>query len=75
MKFIDFDYDSVEGLNLNIQGQMDAGQIYFKVFDGDKKVTKGSLTNLDIRNIEAYIIENSEDEINYESDFYERSSD
>lgn len=75
MKFIEFDYETVDNRILNIKGEMEGNQIYFKAFDNEKRVSKGSLTNLDFHNIESIISNISEEEIDYESDYYERQND
>lgn len=75
METIEFDYDSVDGRTLNIIAEFDNNQIYFKAFEKDKRVSKGSLTNLDVKNIESFIRDNSERDLEFESDFYNRQSD
>lgn len=73
--YLDFDYDTIEGETLNIKAQVDGPQLYFKAFKGTKRITKGSLTTLDLKNIEEFIKENVQDEIEFESDLYERQND
>jgi len=75
MQTIEFSYEDVNGRELNIMAYVENGQIYFKAFDGNKRVTTGSLTTLDVKNIEAFIKENAQDDVENESDFYERQND
>lgn len=75
METIQFDYDTIDGRNLEILAESDGTNIYFKIFDGEKRISKATLTQMDVNNIETFVRENSEPEIEYESDFYERSND
>lgn len=75
LKYIEFDFDTFDGRKLNISANTDGDQVYFKAFQNDNKISKGSLTNLDISNIESFVLDNSEEEIEYESDLYERQND
>lgn len=76
MKTVEFTYETVDDRILNVIGETDGTSIYFKLSDEvtEKKVSRGSLDQLDIRNIEEFISENA-DEISYESDFYNRYDD
>lgn len=75
METIQFDYDTIDGRNLEILAESDGTNIYFKVFDGEKRVSKATLAPTDVTNIETFVRENSEQDLDYESDFYERSND
>lgn len=75
MSHIEFNYDTIDGQTLIVKAQIDCNKIYFKAWDGTKRATKGSLTTLDIRNIEEFVRENSEEDVETESDFYERQND
>lgn len=76
-QYVEFDYETVDDRILTVEGQTNGNEIYFKVFEqnSDKKVRKNTLTQVDISNIEKFIEENCETEIDYVSDFYERSCD
>lgn len=74
--FIEFDYETVDGQTLDIKGEIVKNNIKFYAYneDGDL-ISKRYLNSFDIRNIIELIEENAEEEIEYESDFYERSND
>jgi hypothetical protein len=75
MQTIEFDYQDVNGRELNIMAYVENGQIYFTTYLFDKIIPNSSLTTLDFANIQTYVLKNAEDDIEYESDFYDRSSD
>lgn len=75
MQTIEFFYDDVQGRELNIIATIDEGQIHFKTYLFDKKIPNGSLTTLDFKNIENFIRKNAEDNIEFESDYFDRQSD
>lgn len=75
MEYIEFQYDTVDGRILEIEGQIDGHNISFKAFEGTAKISKGLLKEMDILNIEDFIRHHSEPEIHYESDLYERQND
>lgn len=65
-QYIEFTYESISGQTFNIEGKTDGNKVRFIVYDLDHKiVVKSNLTTLDKRNIEEYIIDNSEPEMDY----------
>jgi hypothetical protein len=76
MNFIEFDYETVDGQIVLIEGKTDFKTAEFKVFDKDyNPIKKSKLTQHDLNVIQDLIFENTEPEINYESDFYNRYDD
>jgi hypothetical protein len=75
MSTIEFDFDTQDGRTIVVYGQQNGQHVYFKTYWNDKKISKGSLTQLDCENIEQFIIDNSENDIEYESDAFERQND
>jgi len=75
MNNIEFNYDTINGAELNIIGTYDGNHVHFTPFLDGKKFPRKKLDQLDIKNIESFIIDNSEEDLDYESDFYERQND
>jgi len=73
--FLEFDYDSIDGRIFTIESETDGHNIYFKCYEGSNKISKGLLSKIDIDNIEDFIRQHSEPEIEFESDFFERQND
>jgi hypothetical protein len=67
-QFIEFEYETVKGKLLIVQGNAIGQKVEFIVHNEDHFIVpRHRLTTLDIRNIEDYILENSEPEL----DFYD----
>ena len=75
MQTIEFNYEDVNGRELNIIAYVENGQIYFTTYLFDKIIPNSSLTTLDFANIQDFVKSHAEDDVEYESDFYDRSSD
>ena len=75
MNTIEFTFDTFDGRELEIIAEMNADQIWFKAFENGQKIPNASLTTIDFKNIEAFVINNSQEDDLYESDFYDRQSD
>lgn len=77
MKTIEFSYETNDGRELNVIGETDGREIYFKLYDEitEVKVSRGSLEQIDVRNIEEFIADHAEELSEYESDFYDRYDD
>lgn len=76
MNFVEFDYETVDGQIVLIEGKTDFKTVEFKVFDFDYyPIKKSKLAKHDINNISDLILDTAEPEICYESDFYDRYDD
>lgn len=76
MEFVEFDYITENQDALVIYGEKDGFNIKFKAVDQyGSVVPKSKLSIFDIESINDLIYENAIEEINFESDFYDRSSD
>lgn len=65
-QYIEFGYESVNGENLHIEGRTDGNSVKFIAYNIDHRpISKSTLTTLDVRNIEEYILDNSEPELEY----------
>jgi len=66
MKFIEFDYDTVNGDTLLVEGKIEGSTVKFIAYNQDHfPVPNSQLTKLDVRNIEEFITENSEEELDF----------
>jgi len=75
-QYIEFTYETIKGETLEIQGKTDGSKVKFIAYNIDHfPIPKSTLTTIDVRNIEEFILDNSEEEINYESDYYNRYDD
>jgi len=79
-KYVEFDYDLVNDHTVIVHGETDGHNITFKLFDSktNKKYSKAKLDQLDVNNIEEFILENADefyrlDDIDYygEDDCYD----
>lgn len=76
MEFVEFDYITENQDALVIYGEKDGFNIKFKAVDQyGRIVPKSKLTVEDVEAINDLIYENAIEEINFESDFFDRSSD
>ncbi len=74
-QYIEFDYLSENKDSLIIYGERDGLNIKFKaVNEYGQIVPKSKLSRLDIEAIEDFIYENAIQEVNFESDFYDRQN-
>jgi hypothetical protein len=64
-RFIEFSYETLKGQTLEISGKTDGVKVKFIAYLNDQIAMKSMLTTIDIRNIEEFIIENSESEMEY----------
>lgn len=70
--YIEFSYDTIEGKTIEIVGETDFTNAKFKAYNQDGDViNKSELQPIDINNIKEFILDNSIEEIVYESDFYD----
>lgn len=75
-QYIEFDFETVEGRVVIIKGEKNGSRVSFKLSDTDgQPLKKNILTGLDVQNIEDLIVEYSEPETEYVSDFYNRYDD
>lgn len=71
--FIEFDYETIDGQILDIKGEVIKDDVKFQAFDKKGNViNKKTLSTLDLDNIYDLIHAHAEDEIEFESDFYDR---
>lgn len=76
MEFVEFDYVTENQDSLVIYGEKDGFNIKFKAVDQyGRVVSKSKLTVEDVEAINDLIYENAIEEINFESDFYDRQND
>jgi hypothetical protein len=74
-QYIEFDYLSENQDSLIIYGERDGLNIKFKaVNEYGQIIPKSKLSRLDIEAIEDFIYENAIQEINFESDWYDRQN-
>lgn len=67
-QYVEFEYETIKGEVLQIQGKTDGDKVKFIAYNVDHfPVHKSKLTTIDIRNIEESILEYAEDEL----DFYD----
>lgn len=62
-QYVEFDYETNDNRILTIHGETDGNEIYFKIYDqnADKRVSRNTLTQFDIQNIEDFIKENAKE--------------
>lgn len=76
MEFVEFDFVTENQDSLVIYGERDGFNIKFKAVDQyGRIVPKSKLTVEDVEAINDLIYENAIEEINFESDFYDRQND
>lgn len=74
--FIEFEYETNNGKLVNVLGKTDFETVKFEITDTDgNPLRKNILNTIDFKNIQDFILENSEPEIEIESDFYDRQND
>jgi hypothetical protein len=65
-QYIEFGYETVNGQTLHIEGRTNGDEVKFIAYNVDHfPVAKSTLTTLDVRNIEEYILDNREPELEY----------
>jgi hypothetical protein len=75
-QFIEFDFVAENQDSLVIYGEKNGFNVKFKAVDQyGRVVPKSRLTNFDVEAINDLIYENTVEEINFESDFFDRSSE
>ena len=75
MQTIEFNYEDVNGRELNIIAYVENGQIYFTTYLFDEIIPNSSLTTLDFSAIQKFVKENAEEDMDYLSDILDRQSD
>lgn len=64
-QFIEFDYETLKGQTLTISGKTDGTNVRFIAYLNNQVAMKSILTTIDIRNIEEFIVENAEIELDF----------
>jgi hypothetical protein len=62
---ITFDYETVRGETLEVSGRTDGSKVKFIAYLDGNIAPKSILTTIDVRNIEEFILDNSEPEVDY----------
>ena len=65
-RYIEFAYETLKGSTLEVQGKTDGSVVEFIAYNNNGGVVdKINLTTLDVRNIEEFILDNTEPELEY----------
>ncbi len=64
-QFIEFDYETLKGEILTISGKTDGTNVKFIAYLNGDITSRSFLTTIDIRNIEEFIVENAEVELDF----------
>jgi hypothetical protein len=64
-QYIEFDYETLKGQTLTISGKTDGTNVKFIAYLNGDITSRSFLTTIDVRNIEEFIVENAQIELNY----------
>jgi hypothetical protein len=64
-QFIEFTYETLKGQTLDISGKTDGTNVKFIAYLNGDITSRSFLTTIDIRNIEEFIVDNAEIELDF----------